>query len=254
MNHYPRHVGDITRDTFGLSLTEFGAYDRLLDAYYSSEKPIPHAERYRLTGAVSKADKAAVDYVMGRYFTEQADGWHQKRADVEIATFRDKSAKASASANAMWNKRNADAMRTHSDGNASQKPVTSNHKPVDQEQSGGAVAPAPAKRSRPMQLPKGWEIPAAWGDWAQQERPDWSSADVLRVSLLFRDHWQGKGEARADWEATWRNWVRRERAQFSGGGGAKQSARAAVIGEIFKGVRDERSDERTIDGQAERVA
>jgi uncharacterized protein YdaU (DUF1376 family) len=90
VNHYPRHVGDITQATFGLSLTEFGAYDRLLDAYYASEKPLPleAGERYRLAGAVSKSDREAVDYVVRRYFSEEEDGWHQKRADAEIAMYR----------------------------------------------------------------------------------------------------------------------------------------------------------------------
>ena len=41
MNHYPRHAGDFTADTIGLSLEEFGAYNRLIDWYYLNERPIP---------------------------------------------------------------------------------------------------------------------------------------------------------------------------------------------------------------------
>ena len=41
VNYYQRHVGDITRDTFGLAPAEFGCYDRMLDYYYQTEKPLP---------------------------------------------------------------------------------------------------------------------------------------------------------------------------------------------------------------------
>lgn len=248
MNHYPRHVGDFIRDTVGLSLAERGAYTALLDQYYASEKPIAYAERYRMTGAVSKADKAAVDYVMGRYFTESTDGWHQKRADVEIAAYHDRCESAKRSINARWSKRNTNVSETNEERTTNQRPVTSNHKPVGQEQS-GANAPAPAKRPRGSRLPPGWELPASWGDWARQERPEWGSTDVLRVSLLFRDHWQGKGEARADWEATWRNWVRRERSQKNG----RADARAVIAAGHFQGVKSD-SNIHDISGESERVA
>jgi len=70
----------------------------------------------------------------------------------------------------------------------------------------------PPARKRAAQLAAGWTLPDDWMAWALQERPGWNDTDALRVSLLFRDHWHSKGEARADWEATWRNWVRREKA------------------------------------------
>ncbi len=195
---------------------ERGAYTALLDQYYAREAPLPleRDEIYRLAAANSAAERKAVDYVVGRYFTQEDDGWHQKRCDAELASYHERSASARESAQARWSKRNADAMRSHSDGNANQKPVTSNHKPEDQEQSARTRASTrkpPAKR-----LPDDWSLPEDWGAWALQERPDWTPADALRVSLLFRDHWAGKGEARADWLATWRNWVRRERGHSTG--------------------------------------
>lgn len=259
MNHYPRHVGDYLRKTIGLTLAQDGAYTRMIDLYYSSEQILPKKpEIFQEIRCRSKSDREAVSFVLAKFFIETDDGYRHERCDEELLKYKDKSAKAKAAGEASGKARNNERTlngRSTNVANPLNQPVTSNHKPEGQEQSGGAVAPPPAKRQRAMQLPKGWEIPAAWGDWAQRERPDWSSTDVLRVSLLFRDHWHSKAEARADWEATWRNWVRRERSQFSGGGGtAKQSARAQVMGEIFKGQRDERNDERTIDGQVERVA
>lgn len=132
MNHYPRHVGDFIRDTVGLSLAERGAYTALLDQYYASEKPLPldSRERYRMAGAVTKAERSAVDYVVGRYFKEQADGWHQKRADLEIEAYRERSAKARDSVGVRWSKRNTFVLPTNdpSNSNQNQEPVTSKEK------------------------------------------------------------------------------------------------------------------------------
>lgn len=207
INHYPKHVGDFIRDTVGLSLAERGAYNALLDQYYASEKPLPldPKEWYRMTGAASKADRAAVDYVVRKYFSEQSDGWHQKRADIEIEAYRERSAAAVRSVNARWSKRNTNVIRPYAERNANQKPVANSQEV--QEQRPRASAPTP-KRTR---LPNDWTVPPEWAHWAALERPDWDSDQVLRVSLAFRDHWLSKGEVRADWEATWRNWVRTER-------------------------------------------
>ena len=33
----------------------------------------------------------------------------------------------------------------------------------------------------------------------------------LSLIHIFADYWRSKGETRADWQATWRNWIRRRR-------------------------------------------
>jgi uncharacterized protein YdaU (DUF1376 family) len=64
------------------------AYTRLLRAYYLREGPIPDAEKYRLTRAGSKAERAAIDTVLNEYFHLLEDGWHNKRADAEVAAYQ----------------------------------------------------------------------------------------------------------------------------------------------------------------------
>lgn len=62
-----------------------------------------------------------------------------------------------------------------------------------------------------------WTLPPDWAAWAQEERPEWTVADVERVGLSFRDHWHsvaGAKARKADWLATWRNWVRNERRNY----------------------------------------
>ena len=130
MNYYEHHLGDYVRDTAHLSMTEDGAYRRLLDAYYIRELPLPASIReiYRLVRASSKPDREAVEIVLREFFVEAQDGWRHSRCDREIGRFQDKKRKARASADARWagaragNARNANAsaddMRTHDDEDA----------------------------------------------------------------------------------------------------------------------------------------
>lgn len=85
-----------------------------------------------------------------------------------------------------------------------------------QEQNPSDASPSakpPADASRGTRLPKDWVLPEDWQTWAESERPD-LQIDV--VACRFFDFWiakPGKEGRKADWQATWRNWVRNERAQ-----------------------------------------
>lgn len=90
MNYYRRYVGDYLRDTPRLSMIEHGAYNLLLDYYYAEERPIPldRDEVYLMVRAMTPADRKAVDKVLSTYFTREEDGYHNARADHEIAVSR----------------------------------------------------------------------------------------------------------------------------------------------------------------------
>lgn len=88
MNYYEHHLGDWAAATGHLTWDEDMAYTRLLRAYYHAEKPIPDGQGYRLAKASTPAQRRAVDAVLQEFFTLEADGWHQKRADAEIARFK----------------------------------------------------------------------------------------------------------------------------------------------------------------------
>jgi uncharacterized protein YdaU (DUF1376 family) len=92
---YKRFPGDIQIKTGGLSMAEFGAYDRLLDHYYATEMPIERVEVYSIARAMSKSDREAVDKVLIRYFDVDVDGnYTQERADEMIAEAQPKIAAA----------------------------------------------------------------------------------------------------------------------------------------------------------------
>lgn len=136
MNYYPHHIGDYAKDTAHLTLLQHGAYRLLLDHVYATEKPLPSAkaELYRICRAATKADRDAVDYVVGKFFPDGTN----PRASEELAKAGEKSAKARGSANRRWHSEGtAKAMRTHSEGNAI--PITNNQEPRTNKSDGVEV-------------------------------------------------------------------------------------------------------------------
>ena len=261
MNHYPKHVGDFIKDTVGLSLAERGAYTALLDQYYASERPIVYAERYRLTNAKTKTEKTAVEYVLRRYFTEQPDGWHQKRADLEIEKYRDISNKASAagvksgtvrrqaSVERTLNNRSAFVEPSPSIRSTNQEPLTNNHKPKDRAEG----FPTPEVR-----LPKNLE-PATWAAWKSHLAAKGKGCTPQQENLQLV-----RLASHADPEAIVRKAIESGHRNLEPPGGwsdakgkGKTDTRGAVMQEIWEGTQNGQPDEnpeRVIDGKSERLA
>ena len=118
MHYYQFNIGDYQSHTSHLSETEDLVYRRLLDWYYLHEIPIPLdvAEVSRQIRMRSHTESIAI--VLQEYFERTDDGWIHHRANKEIAKAGDKSEKASASAKARWSKKDANALPTQSDSNA----------------------------------------------------------------------------------------------------------------------------------------
>jgi len=87
LNYYRRYVGDYLKDTARLSILEHGAYNLLLDYYYAEEQPIPLdiEEVCRMVRAIRPEERRAVEKVLAAYFVKDDDGYHNARADDEIA-------------------------------------------------------------------------------------------------------------------------------------------------------------------------
>ena len=91
---------------------------------------------------------------------------------------------------------------------------------IELEPVGGPAVP-PSTASTPTSasaVPKAkrlaadWVLPRKWGEWALSERPELTADDVRKQADMFRDHWvakPGKDATKLDWEATWRNWIRK---------------------------------------------
>jgi uncharacterized protein YdaU (DUF1376 family) len=89
LNYYRRYCGDYAAATPHLSLLEHGAYALMLDAYYTSERPLPVSYEllYRICRAQTPPEKKAVRQVAEEFFPASEDGEfrHNARADKELA-------------------------------------------------------------------------------------------------------------------------------------------------------------------------
>lgn len=66
-------------------------------------------------------------------------------------------------------------------------------------------------------MPDDWVLTKSWGDEALRLRPDLNASAVRLLADGFRDYWiaqPGAKGRKADWLATWRNWVRKD-AEYS---------------------------------------
>lgn len=208
MNYYKRHLGDYAKDTRHLSATEHGVYTLLLDYLYATEKPIPNDRCDRIANAYADFERDAVRSVLSQFFTETPDGWVNRRALAEIEASQAKSLKAKESAEERWKRtqcdRSANASETHSERNASHKPLANSHKKEQGASPSGS------------RLPADWQPTEDELRWARDARPD---LDVQAEVERFRDYWHGVAGAKgrkASWPATWRNWVRGARLTRGG--------------------------------------
>ncbi|MCR4297549.1 MAG: YdaU family protein [Gallionella sp.] len=145
MNFYKHHLGDYDGATAHLTWTEDMAYTRLLRAYYRREQGFTDTvEACRLVRAQSKAEKQAVTVILAEFFRQDTDGWHNKRADEEIAAYQ---------AQAATNRRIA-RQRIVNESSTNRPPATSekrepNHKPEPLTKNQEPSKPAAADAARP---------------------------------------------------------------------------------------------------------
>jgi len=92
---------------------------------------------------------------------------------------------------------------------------------LPEQKSSNALAPTPTptpskKRDtnvspkKGSRLPEDWRLPKDWGQWAVDQGMD--ELAVRREAEKFRDWWiaqPGQKAVKVDWQATWRNWIRK---------------------------------------------
>lgn len=209
MNFYKRYMGDYGRKTAHLSLMEHGAYTLLLDAFYATERGLPASfqDLFRICRAMTKPEQAAVASVAEQFFPVAEDGLrYNGRASTEM----EDAAPAIQAAKANGKKGGRPKKQTH------EKPAGFSEG-TQGESSPEPEPDSPSLRSgenRASRLPADWKLPPEYRDFCLTERPDLNPDDV---AASFLDHWSsqpGKDGRKADWLATWRNWVRRERAPY----------------------------------------
>lgn len=70
---------------------------------------------------------------------------------------------------------------------------------------------------RGSRLDSDWMLPKDWGEWALNE--GMGTEKVLEQEEVFRDYWiarPGMQGVKLDWQATWRNWIRKSKEYGNG--------------------------------------
>jgi len=239
MHYYQFNIGDYASHTRHLSLIEDAIYRRLLDVYYLHERPLNAGITSVARQINAKEYENEVKIILEEFFQLTENGWINFRADKEIEHFHSKIEQASkagkASAEARLNRRTT-SVATDVQPTNNHKPITNNHEPLTS-----------VERTRATRLPQDWQPTEEMIEFCKIERPE---LKVKAVADTFRDYWvsvAGAKGRKADWLATWRNWVRNQRAEagsFKPYESAKDKSRREAM-EVLTGKRN--YDESIID-------
>lgn len=247
------YVADYLADTAHLSTLENGAYLLLIFNYWQRGECFKAKDQQSLNRRLASVARMSneewenVKESLSEFFETSETEWKHPRIDRDLEAVNFKSAKASAagkaSAASKSNKRSTNVEQTF------------NHTEADTDTEADISTPigvesAPKRASR---LSADLAIPDEWAAFCKAERPDLDPASVFSK---FKDYWlskPGKAGTKLDWFATWRNWVREERAPPKPGTAARPPVTAA---EKYAAQRDAMrgNHDRTITGTAVRVA
>ena len=145
MHYYSFHVSDYIHDTAHLSIYEDVVFRRLLDLYYTSEKPIPNKTQEVSRRIRMNEHTQVVQAILEEFFDfdSERDCWFHKRCDKAIADYQAKAERnrevgklgGRPKSNPNANPQQTQTVSRH---NPNQEPITINHKPIKEKATGVA--------------------------------------------------------------------------------------------------------------------
>ena len=207
MHYYKFNIADYRKDTGHLSTVEHSIYRQLIDWYYLDEKPIPLETQVvmRRLSLVSEHEPA-LQNVLTDFFVQTEIGYRQSRIDMELNDYQDQAVKNKTNGKLGGRPRKTQSVilanPNESEINPNQEPLTTN-----------SLTNKPSKTAtRGARLPTNWKPNDDLVAWSKAERPD---LDLRKVFEEFKDYWSsvaGSNGVKLNWDATWRNWVRKQNA------------------------------------------
>jgi uncharacterized protein YdaU (DUF1376 family) len=206
--YFQFYPSDWLAGTRGLTASETGVYITLVAMMYEAGHPLEDDRKRlaRLCGTTPAAFEKIVGGLLetGKITLDER-GFSNRRVENEIKKRTEKRIAASQSANARWKKEqqnqvptDANAEETQCVRNANQNPDTKIEKKEE---------PIGSSKKAGSRLPPDWQPDAVFA-----RREGLSGPDCAREADRFRDYWRGQPGQRGvklDWDATWRNWVRK---------------------------------------------
>jgi uncharacterized protein YdaU (DUF1376 family) len=207
MHYYQHHIGDFIKDTSFLTNEEVCIYMKMIWIYYDTEEPIPNSLTELSMRVNARGKEDLIKGLLDLFFISSTEGWHHKRCDKEIEHYRQqlefasKAGKASAAKRAL-NKTLSDVKQESNDRSTTVQP-TNNQEPIN------SIGAAKATKGTRFNLDA---IPEDWILFCKKERSDLNPTVVFDG---FKDYWSsvaGQKGVKLDWSATWRNWIRNQKA------------------------------------------
>lgn len=197
------------------------------------------ADRFRIAGGLlsvwSLFDVHSIDGILHGYSPENLDdlaawpGFANAMADVEWLLVEGGNLElprfeAHNGASAKRRAQDADRKKSVRKTSASEadKMRTREEESKEKSSSNPSVSPLaekPKPKAKPKtRLPESFLLTGEMRKWASESCP---AVDVRTATEKFVDYWRGEAKTKADWPATWRNWMRREQEQAGRIGGPR---------------------------------
>lgn len=195
---YPRYVGDYQRKTSHLSLLQHGAYSALLDHYYATGKPLPAnaSVLHRVCRAFAPDEQAAVQAILDEFFTLEADGYHNSKADEELLKRSNISEKRKLAAIIKHKKKGASA---HANAPASAYTSTAI---LDTDTN------VSVRKPRRTRIAKDWQPTP--DDYQHARSAGLDHSEIAADLAQFIEYWSSdepRNPAKANWSRTYRNHI-----------------------------------------------
>ena len=207
----PLWVSDFLGDTLDLDATEIGAYMLLLMAQWNRDgKSLPDDDAKLRRVARCGRNWPTVWGNISGYFERDSDGVYSAKGRLVFASVNAKRI-VNAQSGAMGGKAKALNLNELDLANASEtlERKATILKPEPYKKKREAIA-SPKNTVRGSRLASDWTLPSDWLDWSV--KAGLSEPDISREAERFRDYWiskPGREAIKVDWQATWRNWMRK---------------------------------------------
>ena len=238
-------VGDYLRDTMHLTTRQHGAYQLLLMHYYGRGEPLPLSDDAIRTITRENQKEWAVDGppVM-EFFVKSEDGWHQKRADKELAKLAVRYKRSMSGVDAKKQRKGDPStnsnepedppkseLKSHLSSNSNGQQVATNHNHNHK---------IPLSQASRAPWPAGKEVPEAWAIVAggELQRLGLPAVDMAASAAKFANHHSANPQPRTltEWQARFQNWIidevkTHERQQRKRANGQPRSLAASIFRE-----------------------